>query len=670
MGPPIEPGRLKLLHVSDLHFGQDRSRGDRGAIIAALRDLSRAKGFDVLVVSGDIAYSGLASQYVEAAEFVGSIARGRPVVVVPGNHDVDRSEVDVGMLRAAHFDERQFSLAKAGIAGSDEHTKRFSAFNKFASQYLLSWSGQTSTMVSVDLDQVRVVGLNTAIISRESDEDARLAVDCAEFDTLLAESGDRVVVVVAHHPLSMLVQWCRVRLAEIMARVNRGADLLLCGHLHRDSSESTHTGAGTGLVTIQSGAAYASEGAFSVALVDIPSAASGDRQVRREVYFYSPLSGSFELRPSESFAVPMKIRGQHSGSGGSRGSSQQATSGAEAGSGRVAPPALGAMEELDVVGFLSRLPGHDVFWVYEPERVVTPKRVFWPVRLRRPTLIHSTQAYIAAGLSRAGAEVTLCVDDFGNVIEHDFELLTSFVQRHYSAIRQDWEKLRVVKATALISPERLARTWAILQKWLQAESMRLARVLRVCKFGSLEGPDGMSELPQMLAKKSRRLMTPAVVWSCLDALYPESSSTRAEIVTLGGYDEKELWDAWREVFGADWRVGHVYNPKLNDPGSGAASSRPFAMGGLTGEVDALHWKSSDDVVSSIRSSPGGFSSASDLPGWLVRQCLLLPQVLLGGSLEIAGCRISSPEDVSHLDQGSRDAVVRGVSSRVAEVFFK
>jgi 3',5'-cyclic AMP phosphodiesterase CpdA len=72
---------MRLIHISDLHFGAEDRRLPqrlRAAIINAAPDM--------VALSGDLTQRGLTSEFHEAKTFLDSIPL--PSLVVPGNHDV------------------------------------------------------------------------------------------------------------------------------------------------------------------------------------------------------------------------------------------------------------------------------------------------------------------------------------------------------------------------------------------------------------------------------------------------------------------------------------------------------------------------------------------------------------------------------------------------------
>ncbi|HPL63586.1 MAG: metallophosphoesterase family protein [Syntrophales bacterium] len=71
----------KIAHISDLHFG----RINPGIVEGLLLDF-KERAPDLVVISGDLTQRARRGQFILARSFIGRI--GRPVLIVPGNHDV------------------------------------------------------------------------------------------------------------------------------------------------------------------------------------------------------------------------------------------------------------------------------------------------------------------------------------------------------------------------------------------------------------------------------------------------------------------------------------------------------------------------------------------------------------------------------------------------------
>ncbi|MBY0138114.1 metallophosphoesterase family protein [Paracoccus yeei] len=71
----------RLVHLSDLHFGFDRT-----ALIEPLLDRVNRAGADLVVVTGDLTHRARSAQFAQAAAFLRRIEV--PLIAVPGNHDI------------------------------------------------------------------------------------------------------------------------------------------------------------------------------------------------------------------------------------------------------------------------------------------------------------------------------------------------------------------------------------------------------------------------------------------------------------------------------------------------------------------------------------------------------------------------------------------------------
>ncbi|EFK09170.1 conserved hypothetical protein, partial [delta proteobacterium NaphS2] len=99
--------RFKVLLLSDSHIGNPKAALDSLSVFDPLFTDIKSNFLEdkcppsLIVFSGDLAYSGEKEQYELAEEFLKHIYEcfdteyGKiPILIVPGNHDVDRSVID------------------------------------------------------------------------------------------------------------------------------------------------------------------------------------------------------------------------------------------------------------------------------------------------------------------------------------------------------------------------------------------------------------------------------------------------------------------------------------------------------------------------------------------------------------------------------------------------
>jgi 3',5'-cyclic AMP phosphodiesterase CpdA len=75
---------LKILHLSDLHFGRIN-----GEVVTKLTDFilkAQDQDLDLIVLTGDLTQRARSKQFMEARDFI--LKFRTPIVAVPGNHDI------------------------------------------------------------------------------------------------------------------------------------------------------------------------------------------------------------------------------------------------------------------------------------------------------------------------------------------------------------------------------------------------------------------------------------------------------------------------------------------------------------------------------------------------------------------------------------------------------
>ncbi|MBU1334842.1 MAG: metallophosphoesterase [Alphaproteobacteria bacterium] len=194
---------MKILHVSDLHFGHHDP-----AVAAGFADDINAQKPDLVVASGDFTQIGTKEEFEQAREFLDKLHA--PVFAVPGNHDVPAVNIfrrffnPYGLYRRYIDDDLEPFLEMDGVVLVGMRTSR---------RARLEWNWGHGT------------------ISRSQLEDLEQRFSQA--------SPDAVRVIVAHHPLlfptqPMLQKTKRVKRADeaLATFAELGVRLVLSGHFH------------------------------------------------------------------------------------------------------------------------------------------------------------------------------------------------------------------------------------------------------------------------------------------------------------------------------------------------------------------------------------------------------------------------------------------------------
>lgn len=269
--PSPARGPARVLHLSDLHARQ-RDEWDARPLLTRLVQRVRAlvaagQGPDLIAITGDLACSGEAGQYaliqrwltVELLPAAGLSARD--LLIVPGNHDVDRGACQSVTVTALERVLREGGQDPLDEALGDRTQRRlllarYKSYLRFLKnlgvehEIAPAWS----MLREVRGLQLHLAGLDTALLASQNEVQGRLVLGLREVNRLLPADLDAdVVIALAHHPLHWLVQRDQ---SAVLPPLRARADLLLRGHLH-EPDHVHHQTAHHQLLELPAGASYA-----------------------------------------------------------------------------------------------------------------------------------------------------------------------------------------------------------------------------------------------------------------------------------------------------------------------------------------------------------------------------------------------------------------------------
>jgi predicted MPP superfamily phosphohydrolase len=239
----------RLLHLSDIHFGQERDGSGplhedvRRELIAdagrRAKELGRA---DRIIVTGDVGFSGLVGEFDRAGAWLEDLCNvigcARELVfVVPGNHDVNRR--DLGVVKRFHDDVRRGGEedvdGRLASYYDDQNAqdillRKLENYRRFAERYGCGFESCRDARVVVPLKKrglpnIRLIGLNSVLISDQDDKKGQLVLGKGQY--IFDRDPTEIDIVLLHHPLSWLKDEGRAR-DYLYSR----ARLILTGHEH------------------------------------------------------------------------------------------------------------------------------------------------------------------------------------------------------------------------------------------------------------------------------------------------------------------------------------------------------------------------------------------------------------------------------------------------------
>lgn len=235
---------LGIIHISDIHFvdgpnsAAKRIAQIKGAVLSEAHDLDDL----ILLLSGDVAFSGKQREYSIATEFVGGLegalrsighTKLLGTIVIPGNHDCDfDNEGEVRPALLSTVSDRIETVASSGdfVEQMLKVQEGFFAFEELISlaprpkgQRLL-WTSEFDSSVG----KVLVRCFNTAWLSRKKEMPGQLFFPVQVIPDI-SGSDANIVLSAFHHPYA----WLQPENARTFRRViETASDVVFTGHEH------------------------------------------------------------------------------------------------------------------------------------------------------------------------------------------------------------------------------------------------------------------------------------------------------------------------------------------------------------------------------------------------------------------------------------------------------
>jgi predicted phosphodiesterase len=306
---------VKLLHLSDVHFGIWDETAEQGRILDGLRKYLVANNVkvDFIIFTGDLSQRASETELTAGFDWLSGLAEitDGKILLVPGNHDVHRGSAEIDELRLASPTESSFNRQKRKIYRSHDHLRPFlECFQQCERrEFLNTWENNPF------MDCVRLVFegrsiifscLNTAILSCGDDDEGNLCVDLASLNSCLngSDAESTLIIAIGHHPVSWLADWNGQKLSAVLQQ-ETGPHLYLHGHMHERSGKSAFATTGAGIASFAAGATYqGAEWEQSFWIIDVEYAKS---RVNCRLIEYSNEAGTWDSNPKLSKAVPVRL---------------------------------------------------------------------------------------------------------------------------------------------------------------------------------------------------------------------------------------------------------------------------------------------------------------------------------------------------------------------------
>ncbi len=646
-----------ILHLSDAHIGKSGDGTDENKVRKSLLDdiaeIHKKRNLtpNMIIFSGDIiqgcgspcigescpdkqgkdwAECRLHNQYEEAKDFLQKVAERAntslgetPLVIVPGNHDVNRHRVNLDQQYARdRYNRKRVEDLQKDVLSWQATLHRQAQWLEFAKELphpqCLKWDDKFNVpygFVNVNGTKIGFTGLNTSWCACSNEERHQLWLGNNQLDHLCQKISEAdFKIAISHHPCG----WLHADEQKLGHKIETFFDVYFHGHEHDNWFVDS-----AGHLIVHGGAAYEnSEERNTYCWLDLDlDGKSGTIHVRK----YSDEGGGGW--------IPASVPGKIDSNGESRISAlftsqddrEAITTGGAAPKTAAPLHSQGTFPKttLELVDTLQ--DKFDLRWEPHsyPENPGGTTQVFWPVRLRQTTAIHASQCFVAAGLLKTGCCINLFVDDLGTKDEkpENFKSkMKAWIKKAGGEVGSD--KLRILDYGEIEKNDvgRQDKAQA-LEQLLTAETFRTNRILEISKICSISNelntmtPEKKAEaIAAIVRHRPRRLLTPAMTWTCLKTLHDKFPGH--SIITLGGDDETVLWETWRDCFlPVDYPIGHLYVSELT---------------GLHMATNPFHWSSRKDIKRDFAEAVAKerpFDSSNKMIPWCVNNCGFLPSYI-------------------------------------------
>jgi transcriptional regulator with XRE-family HTH domain len=326
-----------------------------------------------------------------------------------------------------------------------------------------------------------------------------------------------------------------------------------------------------------------------------------------------------------------------------------------------------AERELSYSGFVSIIQSAGL--VGQHLQVDPPSAVLWAQRLRDPNLVHGILALAAAAATRTGLYVHVLLDDMNLDLRTRQALRDEFVFRldsWFEFAAGDKSMLTIELYSDILTDQVLEqRGWAAVNDYLNARCSVLEFLLASKAVSPLQYnvnvDQSVLELVRQAELKADRLVTPIRNWIIFEheiaRLAGRQVSGRASIVTLGGEDERTLWELWHRGCAEELseRVQHIY-----------LRPAPLPSYRVPWQESALTAKTNRPSLADFLRNRMAQDGHSDLVEWVLRAAVGFPAALnsdyrsrLPAVLADPGAVVAGPqEQLAQAIPAVAEAVVR------------
>ncbi len=262
----------QILHISDFHIKADESF-DRSVVLGPLikrvcEDLDSGIRPELVIVTGDIAFSGRADEYKLAKAFLDQLLNklklpSERLFIVPGNHDIDRTRYRPKDV-PSYDDMSELNIELENEGFRNDLFKGMNDYFNFAQNNYMHLKSRHGRLVPFAITyrteagkKIGLIGLNSAWMCRKSPDREEIAIGEYQLrkaiEEIQPEGNHDLIIYAFHHPL----EWLWPEDMKICRAEFKNDSIILSGHIHDAEGGYVKDMNGKSLYQFYAGAAYA-----------------------------------------------------------------------------------------------------------------------------------------------------------------------------------------------------------------------------------------------------------------------------------------------------------------------------------------------------------------------------------------------------------------------------
>lgn len=308
--------RINILHLSDIHFGVEPKLEDNITSTA----LARRENFlnelinyiseiedewkpDIVVLTGDLGWSGIDSDYKQAGEWLDKLLETlkltrNNLVICPGNHDINRKRAKC----YARTNDPAVADELLAIENTDEMIRPFEAFNNFCEGFGINnlYIGETKQNQHLYgtcvIKGIRFIVLNSSWFCRDNSDKSKLWLGMPQLEVMKSKghlvdkkhyNDTQLTISLFHHPKEWFNEYEYSSYSNRKCAYNyvvEASHIVFNGHVHSSILEPTKEANGAWVFT--GGTTYSGHeyrNSFQIVQIDIEN-----RSVMRRAYEIDP----------------------------------------------------------------------------------------------------------------------------------------------------------------------------------------------------------------------------------------------------------------------------------------------------------------------------------------------------------------------------------------------